>query len=150
VMVGNGKMETELKALSEAHSNIHFLPFQNQQNMPAIYQLADVFVLPSKGPGETWGLAINEAMAAGKPVLVSSKCGGSADLIVNGENGYLFTAGSKAALKDCIKLFVDNKSKLEQMGQRSLQKIQSFSFEKIAEAMENAVMDLKDFKNKKG
>jgi glycosyltransferase involved in cell wall biosynthesis len=120
-----------LTALSEAHSNIHFLPFQNQQNMPAIYQLADVFVLPSKGPGETWGLAINEAMAAGKPVLVSSKCGGSADLIVNGENGYLFTAGSKAALKDCIKLFVDNKSKLEQWDRDLYKKFNLFHLRKL-------------------
>ncbi len=40
-----------------------FLDFQNQQKMPLVYRLCDIFVLPSMGPGETWGLAVNEAMA---------------------------------------------------------------------------------------
>jgi len=49
--------------------------------MPIVYRLGDVFCLPSQGPGETWGLAINEAMASGRPVIASNKCGGSIDLL---------------------------------------------------------------------
>jgi glycosyltransferase involved in cell wall biosynthesis len=55
--------------------------------MPVAYRLADVFVLSSQGPSETWGLAINEAMACGRLVVASSKCGGATDLIDNGGNG---------------------------------------------------------------
>jgi glycosyltransferase involved in cell wall biosynthesis len=141
VMVGNGEMETDLKAMSEGQRTIHFLPFQNQQNMPAVYQLADVFVLASKGPGETWGLAINEAMAAGKPILVSNKCGAATDLVINGENGYIFPAGNKEALKQRILLLAQNKRELEEMGKISLQKIQAFSFDKMAEAIEHSVIN---------
>ncbi len=90
VLTGNGELETELKNHAGDKKNIHFMGFQNQQRMPAIYQLADVFVLPSKGPGETWGLSVNEAMASGKPVLVSDKCGCAFDLVEEGKTGYTF------------------------------------------------------------
>jgi len=42
--------------------------------------MADVFCLPSAGPGETWGLAINEAIASGTPCLVSNRAGCATDL----------------------------------------------------------------------
>lgn len=86
VMVGNGKLELELRSKGE---NIIFLNFQNQTIMPLIYSIADIFVLPSLGPNETWGLAINEAMACGVPVAASVKCGGAIDLITL-DNGFVF------------------------------------------------------------
>ena len=63
IMVGSGELESELKKMVENMPNVVFLPFQNQQKMPYTYRLADVYVLPSSGPNETWGLAVNEAMA---------------------------------------------------------------------------------------
>jgi glycosyltransferase involved in cell wall biosynthesis len=79
IFVGSGPLENDLKI--QATENCIFLGFQNQKIMPIVYRLADVFVLPSMGPGETWGLAINEALACGVPVIASEKCGGSIDLI---------------------------------------------------------------------
>ncbi len=79
VFVGSGPLERDLK--KQATENFIFLGFQNQKMMPIVYRLADVFVLPSQGPGETWGLAINEAMACGIPVIAADKCGGAIDLI---------------------------------------------------------------------
>jgi glycosyltransferase involved in cell wall biosynthesis len=79
VFVGSGPLETDLK--KQATENFIFLGFQNQKIMPIVYRLADVFVLPSTGPGETWGLAINEALACDIPVIASDKCGGAIDLI---------------------------------------------------------------------
>lgn len=93
-------------AVSEAGHNaklgptalVHFLPFQNQSVMPLVYRLGDVFVLPSRGPGETWGLALNEAMACGRAVMASTKVGGARDLIRPGETGWVFAADDVAAL----------------------------------------------------
>src|ERR1035438_7506398 len=71
LMVGNGELEPELRAAAlgparpfqlSAFPHIVFAPFQNQTLMPRTYAAADVFVLPSFGRGETWGLAVNEAM----------------------------------------------------------------------------------------
>ena len=98
VFAGNGILEEALKANAASDVRIHFLDFQNQQAMPALYRLADVYVLPSKGPEETWGLAVNEAMACGRAVIVSNKCGCAPDLVEDAVNGYVFTAGDAKAL----------------------------------------------------
>jgi glycosyltransferase involved in cell wall biosynthesis len=57
-----------------------------------------VFVLPSVGPGETWGLALNEAMASGRPVIASSRVGGARDLVRPDGTGWVFEAGDVAGL----------------------------------------------------
>ena len=82
---------------------MHFLPFQNQSVMPAVYRLGDLFVLPSQGPGETWGLALNEAMASGRAVVASSMVGGARDLIGAGINGWIFTAGARDQLASVLR-----------------------------------------------
>lgn len=89
LMVGNGKLEAELKSDARNDSRLVFLDFQNQSLMPILYRVADLFILPSFGPGETWGLAINEALSSGLKVIASEFCGGAIDLI-NSNNGLLF------------------------------------------------------------
>lgn len=81
IVVGNGILENDLKLLAESDNRIIFLDFQNQTRMPTFYRLATFYILPSTGPGETWGLAMNESLAAGTPVIASKKCGGSIDLV---------------------------------------------------------------------
>jgi glycosyltransferase involved in cell wall biosynthesis len=103
VIVGNGELESELKARAEAIENVHFMSFKNQSVMPAVYRLGDVFVLPSQGPEETWGLALNEAMASGRAVIASSKAGGARDLIRSGENGWIFESGNRSALEEILR-----------------------------------------------
>ncbi|MBC7367690.1 MAG: glycosyltransferase family 4 protein, partial [Undibacterium sp.] len=75
VFVGDGEEKPALRALavSAPAGSVHFLPFANQSEMPARYLLADLFVLPSRGLYETWGLAVNEAMHLGVPCLVSDR-----------------------------------------------------------------------------
>jgi glycosyltransferase involved in cell wall biosynthesis len=139
LMVGNGVLEGTLKTLYSKHANIHFLDFQNQLHMPSVYEAADVFVLPSRGPGETWGLSVNEAMANGLPVIVSDKCGCAIDLAENGVNGYIFSAGNKNELMQClIKLAVDRK-RTALMGINSFHKIQPYSLENLGLAIEGIV-----------
>jgi len=92
VFVGNGQLEEALKELATNLMNVHFLPFQNQKAMPSIYRLGNVLCLPSKGPGETWGLAVNEAMACGIPAIVSTKVGCAADMIKDGRTGWVFNS----------------------------------------------------------
>jgi glycosyltransferase involved in cell wall biosynthesis len=80
VMVGDGELEDQLKAIVAADPiRFRILPFQNQSRMPIVYRLANLFILPSAS--ETWGLAVNEALACGRPVLVSDKVGCAADVI---------------------------------------------------------------------
>lgn len=101
VFVGDG---VELPALREraAGAPVHFMPFANQSEMPARYALADLFVLPSLGLHETWGLAVNEAMHLGVPCLVSDRVGCQQDLVTDGETGWTFPAANPAALTSAL------------------------------------------------
>ncbi|MEO3404297.1 glycosyltransferase family 4 protein [Mucilaginibacter sp. CAU 1740] len=137
LFTGSGILEIELKNQASLYKNIHFMEFQNQQYMPVIYQACDLYCLPSKGPGETWGLAINEAMACGKAILISDKVGAGTDLVKEGENGSIFKAGDLTALKSELKtLLQTEKSTLFTMGQRSKAIIADWSFTQQVQAIE--------------
>jgi glycosyltransferase involved in cell wall biosynthesis len=116
VFVGNGELERELKAKAAGRGDVHFMPFQNQSVMPSVYRLGDVFVLPSQGPEETWGLAMNEAMASGRPVIASTKVGGACDLIQHGENGWIFESGDRKGLEDVLRKASRARAALHGMG----------------------------------
>ncbi len=104
IMVGNGILEQELRHLTDTKKYIHFLPFQNQTNMPVVYRLGNVFCLPSIS--ETWGLGLNEALASGRPVIASDKVGGAPDLITDGVNGYIFQSNNQRELQGKIMLAI--------------------------------------------
>ena len=139
VIAGNGVEEARLKQRFSGLENLHFMDFQNQTVMPVIYNLCDVFVLPSNGPGETWGLSINEAMACRKAVLVSDKCGGAIDLVQEGKNGFIFKSSSKDDLVNKLRTLMINKEALEVMGGRSFEIVQKFSFENICSNIESCI-----------
>lgn len=134
LIVGNGVLEAEVKQRAAQDRRILFLDFQNQQQMPVIYRIGDVFLLPSKGPGETWGLSVNEAMACSKPVIVSDKCGCSKDLVT--DNGIIFPAGNQEALEEALHFFLVSKEQIPAMGCKGRERIEQFSFKKIAERIE--------------
>lgn len=139
IFAGTGPLAPNLIQKSDGHKYIHFLGFQNQSQMPLVYHLADICILPSGGP-ETWGLAINEAMASGKAVIMSDACGGSADLIRKGENGYVFARNNRTELLQLIHAMIhQGKRGLEQMGKRSRDIIQKFDYEIIAASLEQEI-----------
>lgn len=139
LIAGNGMLEQELKAKAAADQRIIFLGFQNQQRMPLLYRLADVFVLPSKGPGETWGLSVNEAMACGRAVIVSNRCGCAQDLVSIGKTGYVFATGNQEILLKYMEDLNKNRDFCKQMGNNGLEKLAGFSFLSIANSIEYAV-----------
>ncbi|HTT57249.1 MAG TPA: glycosyltransferase family 4 protein [Opitutaceae bacterium] len=100
VIVGDGgeKPALETRAAQARDADVRFLPFANQSAMPACYLLANLFVLPSAGGYETWGLAVNEAMHMGVPCLVSDVVGCQRDLVMDGATGWVFRAGDQAQL----------------------------------------------------
>jgi glycosyltransferase involved in cell wall biosynthesis len=98
LFAGSGPLEAELKRQASNNPKLHFLPFQNQSQMPIVYRLANIFCLPSQGPEETWGLAVNEALACGRPVLVSNKVGCAID-VVKQHIGRIFKSGDLEDLK---------------------------------------------------
>lgn len=137
IFVGNGILESELKQVIAGCARMHILPFQNQSMMPAIYRLGEIFCLPSAGPGETWGLAVNEAMACGRAVLVSDKVGCTADLVQEGVNGYSFRSNDMNDLEHKINKLVSDSDMLSVMGKASEKLISNWNFDTIAGAVKN-------------
>jgi glycosyltransferase involved in cell wall biosynthesis len=130
IFIGNGVLEMELKTKASSYTHVHFIDFQNQSMMPIAYRLGNIFVLPSKGPGETWGLAVNEAMACRLPILVSNKVGCAEDLVEEDTNGYIFTAGDAPHLLSKMRQLLTKGDALKRMGECSLSKITQWSYER--------------------
>jgi len=125
---GNGPLESALKTAAQGMENVHFMDFQNQTRMPVLYQACDVFCLPSVS--ETWGLALNEAMAAGRAVIASNKCGGAIDLIEQGATGWIFPANDTEALVKILELLTIKQFDLATMGKAAKKRIANWSYEK--------------------
>lgn len=150
IFVGNGILEKKLKDVCFSNQTInqfnngkiHFLPFQNQSIMPIVYRLGNVFVLPSNS--ETWGLAVNEAMACGLPVIVSDKVGCAVDLVNPGTNGYIFKSNDSAVLlkvmHECMNIWITDKNKFAEMGLNSMNKIQWYSMNVLVENIIDGIL----------
>lgn len=95
-IVGDGPEREALKA--QAGPGVTFHGFAQGDALGSAYGRADALVLPSHK--DTWGLVVNEAMAAGLPVVVSQGAGCAADLVDEGRNGFAVPSGNAAALAD--------------------------------------------------
>lgn len=136
LFTGDGLLKNSLQTIGRHCRNVHFLPFQNQSKMPAIYQACDLFCLPSNS--ESWGLAINEAMAAGKAILASDKVGAAADL-VQAENGRIFKNNHLGDLKKNLQEMVSDPGDLQEKGKASSKIIADWNFEVQANNIFDAI-----------
>lgn len=109
LVAGSGPLEDAMTAAAAA-SNVPLLKlgFCNQSEMPAAYAAADVLVLPSDG-NETWGLVANEALACGRPIVVSDACGCALDLAADGLVGRTFPTGDVASMARALTQVLDHR-----------------------------------------
>ena len=128
VFAGDGEERASLerRARELKWDSIRFIGFRNQSELPALYDLCDVFVLPSEH--EPWGLVVNEAMNAGKPVIASHRVGAGPDLIEDGVNGFIYPAGDVAALADKLRRLIDSPEHRAAMGARALEAVARLDF----------------------
>jgi len=75
-------------------------------------------VLPSDA-GETWGLVVNEAMACGRPAIVSDQVGCAPDLVLNGNTGFIFPFGDRTALANALQQLIEDPALLARLGTRA-------------------------------
>jgi glycosyltransferase involved in cell wall biosynthesis len=86
--------------------------------MPACYAACDVLVLPSTRR-ETWGLVANEALACGRPIIVSDAAGCAPDLAADGVVGRIFPLGNYQKLSEAIAAVRDQPPTFEAIQRRS-------------------------------
>jgi 1,2-diacylglycerol 3-alpha-glucosyltransferase len=105
ILVGDGPDAERLRMLANASpysASVYFPGLKSSRELLPFYAFAGCFVLPSTR--EPWGLVINEALAAGLPVIVSALCGCASDLVSPRENGFLFDPRDTAGLTDLLHL----------------------------------------------
>ena len=119
IMVGNGVLEKEVNNLAAQFPNkFRVLPFQNQSMMPVVYRLADIFTLPS-AYDETWGLAVNEASASGRRVLISDKVGCAPDLVKSSQDGEVFATDDWGDFEAKLRRLLSRPSDPNQLRERA-------------------------------
>jgi sugar transferase (PEP-CTERM/EpsH1 system associated) len=105
VLVGDGPLRHQVIALLEQADvrKLAWLPGVCE-DIPTLLRGLDIFVLPSQVEGIS--NTILEAMASGLPV-VATRVGGNAELIVEGESGWLVPANDPAAMATALRAYID-------------------------------------------
>lgn len=144
VFVGDGAEQTALRARATdsgcLDKTVFFAPFTNQCDMPSRYLIASLFVLPSRGHYETWGLAVHEAMMMGVPCLVSDRVGCQQDLVSDGETGWVFSAEDGASLRSALsRALLDIASRQNALRLAVLQRISRYTYEQTTKGLKQAL-----------
>ena len=141
VILGDGPLrpEIERRIRESGLEGAVILPgFLQYPDLPAWFGLAGFFVLASTS--EQWGLVVNEAMAAGLPVLVSDRCGSAEDLVIAGRTGFTFDPLDTPALAQLMRrMMAMPDDEREAMGAAARERVADFSPQAFAaNAMELA------------
>lgn len=135
VFVGDGLLRNDLEAFcsKEQLKYVYFVGFKNQTELPELYAIADIFVLPSSY--EPWGLVVNEAMCFSLPVIVSDKVGAGGDLVQEGINGFIYPVKDVFLLTEKIKIILSDNELIKKMGKNSKELIKKWSYKEDLEGI---------------
>lgn len=137
VMVGRGPQDGLLQRRAQEIDGVVFAGFQQADQLPAYYGLASCLVLPSLS--ETWGLVVNEAMAAGLPVLVSPRCGCVPELVRSGWNGYLCDPLDIAGMTRSMAVLSSPETDIDAMGAASRRIVDLYTPETWAQGLDDCI-----------
>jgi glycosyltransferase involved in cell wall biosynthesis len=132
LIAGSGREEQNLKKLVtelNLEQNVRFLGFVSGREKYSFYKSSDIFILPSRH--DSFPIVILEAMACGKPI-VASNVGAISEIVINGENGFLFEPENINDLTKKTIMLLNDKNLREKMGRLGENTISNFSWENIA------------------
>ena len=128
VLCGDGELRPQIEGLIKQYqleNHVHLPGFLQQDEMLPYFAHAQAFIHASTT--EQWGLVVNEAMAAGLPVIVSNCCGCFEDLVIEGVNGFGFNPENREKLTNLMMRMSSGEVNLEAMGKASLEQIKKYS-----------------------
>jgi glycosyltransferase involved in cell wall biosynthesis len=131
VFMGDGELRQQIE--ESGSEGVHLIGFVNQADIPKHYAMCDVFVLPSLY--EPRGAVINEAMACGLPVIVTDRCGSIGDIVMEGENAFIYPAGDAGELARQMDLLTSDDALRERMAHRSREIIATWDFARGVEGV---------------
>jgi len=138
-IVGSGPEECDLRALVSnlKLARVQFAGFVDQAGLPSYYGNADAFVFPTLG--DTYGLVLLEAAAAGLALVASCHAGATKDLVGNSQAGMVFDPSEEDILANQIAALADNHDLVIQMGRAASKVAQEQTPARIAEIYLQAI-----------
>ena len=138
LMVGDGPLRPACEEFVSSHdAPVTFAGFLNQSQIVRAYVCGDVLVLPSIG--ETWGMVVNEAMACGRPSLVSDRVGCGPDLVMAHETGVIFPHGNVTALSSAMINMAANPAQTTDMGRKAQSHLKKYSVQGAVDGVLHAL-----------
>lgn len=126
-ILGDGPLRSDLEQIVEHGLTVRFMGFIEPSEIPAYYKNASIFLLTSRYDG--WGVVVNEAIAAGLPLIVSKTCGAAE--YVNSNNGFIVTDDVNE-LSAKITYLITHTVKKESFSAYNMQMAKSISSDSIA------------------
>ncbi len=139
VVAVGGEPTEQYKALARelGLQNIRYVGFADKETVKQYYKAADVFVLPTRE--DTWGLVVNEAMAAALPVITTKACVAGVELVQDDVNGYLLESENWKLLHEKLLYLLADPRLRCAMGQQSLRRIQPYTMENMAAVIDRSL-----------
>jgi len=124
-VIGDGPFSKHLKDAFRSMP-VTLTGFMEGEDLAQAYASSDLFIFPSTT--DTFGNVVLEAQASGIPVIVTDE-GGPKENVIDGETGYIVSAGDIDGFIDKIQVLLDHPEKRQQMGQRARQYVEIRSFD---------------------
>jgi 1,2-diacylglycerol 3-alpha-glucosyltransferase len=138
LLVGSGPEAPALeRRIRSMQGSVAVIGFRQGDALAEAYGAASALILPSTS--EPWGLVVNEAMAAGLPVLVSDRAGSALDLVVPGINGWVFDPFREASMVEAMLRLSSDRVDRAAMGLASQRIIAGYTPETWAAALTDAI-----------
>jgi glycosyltransferase involved in cell wall biosynthesis len=127
VIAGDGELREYVESSVSRNDRIIYLGRLSPEKVSELYALGDILVLASHS--ENWGLVVNEAMAAGLPVIVSNRVGCVDDLVLDGATGLIVPGCDVNKLSEAMSCLAENDQLRQLMGSAGRQHISTWRLE---------------------
>ncbi|MFN8481523.1 MAG: glycosyltransferase [Anaerolineae bacterium] len=120
VVAGSGPMGTEWQALAQrlgVGERVHFIGDVSDADQPALYQAADLYVLPATHRSEAFGIALVEALACGVPAVTTELGSGTSYVNQDGVTGVVVPPNASSALGAALRGLLADDALRRRMGE---------------------------------
>jgi glycosyltransferase involved in cell wall biosynthesis len=124
--------------------NFRYEPGRSHNQVLELMRSCDVFCLPSIVEGRA--LVMQEAMSQQLPIIITPNTGG-ADLVIEGQTGFLVPVKSPEKIAEKINWFLDNKGQIPLMGKMAQEHASKYTWEQYGHQVVNSIIDYLEQKN---
>lgn len=138
VLAGDGALREKCIELARElglENRVHFPGYVT--DIPKLYRDSDIIVSSSKSEGLPFNII--EAMLNGK-LIIASNVKGHNDLIVNGQNGFLYTPDDEKSLREILLKILDKPELIQKLGQQAHSDAERYTLDKVKLDVLNAYL----------